>query len=220
MSTTSPATQAAQLLSISTALLGAGSIGTLSLFDVPLLQSQPASRSLPSIRWLFSRGSHIFPQAAAVSSAAFAYLAYDALPLDNRSLLALLRGIDDGGKISCYVAAAALTISIAPFTTFVMLPTNFELIQKNEDSGGARSEASASSGATGGRSAEESVAGKNDVDELRDLSKPQEKSSKETTEKEDREVKRLLERFGALNGVRAVLMGLGGVVGLLGSLST
>lgn len=57
-------TQAVQVSSIATSLIAAGGIASLSLFDVPELASQPADRALPQIRWLFSRGSHIFPQAA------------------------------------------------------------------------------------------------------------------------------------------------------------
>ena len=55
---------AVQALSISIALAGAGGIAALSLFDIPEIRSQPADRALPMIRWLFSRGSHIFPQAS------------------------------------------------------------------------------------------------------------------------------------------------------------
>ncbi|ORY07934.1 hypothetical protein BCR34DRAFT_16188 [Clohesyomyces aquaticus] len=63
MSSSSPTTQALQIIGVSTALMASGGIACLSLFDIPLLSSQPASRSLPQIRWLFSRGSHIFPAA-------------------------------------------------------------------------------------------------------------------------------------------------------------
>jgi hypothetical protein len=52
-----------QTATISAALLGAGGIATLSVFDLPIIRSQPADRALPSLRWLFSRGSHVFPTA-------------------------------------------------------------------------------------------------------------------------------------------------------------
>jgi hypothetical protein len=152
-------------VSVSIALLGAGGIAALSLFDVPELQSQPASRSLPSIRWLFSRGSHIFPQAAVISSAGFAYLAYNALPVGAQSML----------KTSGYLAAAGLALSIAPFTAWIMIPTNFTLIKKNEEKGGFRSsKASKQSGSTqkGGRSALDSVRGHDEGHEFTDLSGP------------------------------------------------
>lgn len=57
-------TQIIQTLSISVSLYAGGGIAALSIFDVPELQSQPADRSLPMTRWLYSRGGHIFPQAA------------------------------------------------------------------------------------------------------------------------------------------------------------
>ncbi|KAH9224998.1 hypothetical protein DL95DRAFT_378650 [Leptodontidium sp. 2 PMI_412] len=68
-----------------------------------------------------------------------------------------------------------------------MIPTNFTLIQKNEDLGGARSEKSARvGGMKGGRTAEQSVEGKNDVNEFTDLSGPQGKAEREGTNEEER----------------------------------
>jgi hypothetical protein len=204
-----------QVLSISTALVASGGIATLSLFDVPLLQSQPASRSLPSIRWLFSRGSHVFPSAALVSSAGFAYLAYEALPATNFTLAALMEGVS-----GLYVVASVFSFSIAPWTSLVMIPTNFDLIQRNEEKGGARSEKSARERKPTGtsRTAEDSVDGKGDVSQFEDLSGPQEKTTEETSERENKEVGELLKKFRRLNAVRAVLMGVGGITGLIGAL--
>ena len=68
----------AKVVAVSFSLIASGGILALSLFDIPELRAQPASRSLPAIRWLFSRGSHIFPQAALISSVSFATLAYHA----------------------------------------------------------------------------------------------------------------------------------------------
>ncbi|KAK5946638.1 hypothetical protein PMZ80_000781 [Knufia obscura] len=209
-------TTAAEILSISTALLAAGGIATLSLFDVPELQSQPASRSLPSIRWLFSRGSHIFPTAAAVSSAGFLYLAYAARPATSLQLTQLLQH----GRVPGYLAAAILTFSIGPVTS-LMVPTNFRLIQMNEERGSARSEKSAKQGATSGgaRSAEESVEGKGQASQFTDLSGPQGKAEKSSTQAEDEEVRELLGKFGRMNAGRAVLMAAGGIVGLATALA-
>ncbi|KAF2129308.1 hypothetical protein P153DRAFT_385523 [Dothidotthia symphoricarpi CBS 119687] len=215
------AIQALQILSISTALLASGGIASLSLFDVPLMRSQPASRSLPMIRWLFSRGSHIFPTAAFISSTGFAYLAYASLPPTTLTLSTLLQHATKG-KPALYLAAAVLTISIAPWSTRVMVPTNFELIKRNEEYGGTRSAASAEYRARKGfglRNTEESVDGKEDVSQWTDFSGPMEKTRRDTGEREDREVGELLERFGWMNGVRAVLMGVGGIVGLAGALA-
>lgn len=204
-------TQAVQLVSISTALVASGGIAALSLFDIPELRAQPASRSLPSIRWLFSRGSHIFPQAALISSAGFAYLAYTASPaIAGKAVLQVLRH----GKVPGYIAAALLTFGIAPFTS-LMIPTNFRLIELNLRKGGARSEKAEKEGDSNVQhSADDSVDGKGQPSQLTDLSIPQEKTSKSTTKQEDQEVKQLLDNFGKLNAGRALLMAAGGLVGL------
>lgn len=55
--------------------------------------------------------------------------------------------------------------------------------------------------------------------EFTDLSGPQGKTDKQTTEEDDRKANELLGKFGAMNGVRAVLMGVGGVVGLMTALA-
>jgi Domain of unknown function (DUF1772) len=207
---------AIQILSISTALIASGGIATLTLFDVPELQCQTASRSLPSIRWLFSRGSHTFPSAAFLSSVGFASLAYAARPATSMSITQTLRH----GRVPGYIAAAILTISIGPFTS-LMIPTNFKLIKMNEERGGARSEKSAAQANTqaGDRSADDSVAGKGEAAEFKDLSVPQTKTKENTTQAEDEEVRELLGKFGRLNAVRAVLMAAGGMVGLTTALA-
>ena len=204
-----------QVLSISAAFMASGGIATLSLFDVPIIQSQPASRSLPSIRWLFSRGSHIFPTAALVSSTGFAYLAYESLSEKYISLSNFLNGTS-----GYYAAAAVFTFGIAPFTMLFMGDPNFILIRKNEEKGGTGSRKSERQTATQlkSRTAKDSIDGKGDVNQFTDLSGPQEKTIEETDEEEDREVGELLAKFGRLNTVRAVLMSIGGVLGLLGAL--
>jgi hypothetical protein len=214
------ATVTVQILSITTALVTSGGIATLSLFDAPLLISQHASRSLPLTRWLFSRGSHIFPTAAFISSSGFAYLAYTALPTSTPLSASTLLQHAFSGTSGLYLAAAALTLSIGPFTQ-LMIPTNFRLIALNEAKGGARSAESAAHRKAKGasvRSAEESTEGKDDVSQWMDQSGPQERTEQDTTAEEDREVRRLLEKFRDLNAVRAVLIGAGGVVGLIGAL--
>ncbi|KAF1944384.1 hypothetical protein EJ02DRAFT_323341, partial [Clathrospora elynae] len=214
------ATQTIQVFSISTALMASGGIACLSLFDIPLLKSQPASRSLPMIRWLFSRGSHIFPTAAVSSASGFAYLAYTSIPtLSTKTLSSLLQQAIKG-KPGLYLAAAALSMSIAPITS-TMIPTNFRLIQKNEELGGSRSVKSAAYREHTGakqRNAEESVEGKDDVSQWTDLSRPQEKTRKESTKEEDEEVRGLMDKFARLNMLRAVGIGAGGIVGLMAAL--
>lgn len=213
-------TLAVQTATIATSLMGAGGIAALSLFDVPMLQSQPASRSLPSIRWLFSRGSHIFPTTAAASGLGFAYLAIAALP-QGRAVSQMLRLGSNGTKINGYLAAALLNFGIGAFTTMVMIPTNFALIEMNEKKGGARSETSAKEAkiGPGERSAEDSVNSSGDVNQFKDLSGPQAQTSERTTADEDEKARELLEKFKALNFVRAVLGDAGGIVGLIAALA-
>ncbi|KAI7422063.1 hypothetical protein KC336_g8517 [Hortaea werneckii] len=205
--------------SISTALIASGGIASLSLFDIPGLQSQPASRSLPMIRWLFSRGSHIFPPASALSSAGFLYLAYISSPaLASRAFGETVRLALSNRKVQGYLIAVALTFSIAPFTANLMIPTNFALIKLNADLGGARSKEAGRQGdaKAGERSALDSVNGRGEgVDQWRDVSGPQVKTSRDASKEDDRKAKELLGKFGRLNMGRAILMGLGGVVGLL-----
>ena len=200
-------------LSACTSLIGSGGILALTFFDIPILASQPASRSLPSTRWLFSRGSHVFPTAAFLSSGGFLSLAYASIPRGISLISALRTNSDARFKILGYVAASLLSISIAPVTSY-MIPTNFRLIELNERKGGARSSRSAELGDEGGRSAEESVDGKGQVSQWSDLSGPQGRTKADSTKAEDEEVRKLLERFGRMNAVRGLLLGLGGIVGL------
>ncbi|KAH6614143.1 hypothetical protein C7974DRAFT_321106 [Boeremia exigua] len=210
-----------QTLTISTALLTSGGIATLSLFDIPMLRSQPASRSLPLLRWLFSRGSHTAPTGILLSSTGFLALAYTSLPASSTSpwtsifssstLSALTQG-----KPALYLTAATLSLFAALFTR-AMLPTNFALIELNEALGGSKSAASATYRERVGaqpRSALESVQGKEDVGEW-EGSGPQAKTRREASEEEEQRVRELLGRFGGLNLVRAGLVGVGGVVGLV-----
>jgi hypothetical protein len=224
MSSTS--TKALQILSISTAFLASGGIATLSLFDVPLLASQPASRSLPLTRWLFSRGSHVFPSASLISSTGFACLAYSALPPTSRTFSGLMSLLSTA-KIGGYVAAAVLTLGIGPVTHF-MLPTNFRLIKLNEELGGARSAKSAvyrqekhkqQMAGEWPRGVDEAVNGTDDVSQWWDWSGPQERTVRESSKKQDEEVRGLLEKFGRLNVIRAGVMGVGGIVGLWAALA-
>lgn len=219
------ATKTTLVLSIATSLVASGGILSLTFFDIPVLASQPASRSLPSVRWIFSRGSHTFPQAAVVSSGGFAWLAYATIPAGIRLTEVLSGSSVARTQILGYIAASLLSLSIGPVTTFLMIPTNFRLIELNERLGGAKSSRSAELGDKGGRSAEESVYGKDqsgqfsDVSQFTDISGPSEKTGRESSAEEDAEVQQLLGKFGKLNALRGFLIGLGGIVGLATALA-
>jgi hypothetical protein len=116
------------------------------------------------------------------------------------------------------MAAAILCLSIAPWTTYVMVPTNFRLIKMNEDLGGARSSNAAKESEAnfkpGQRSAEESVNSVGEGNQYTDLSGPMGKTSLDSSAEEDRKAQELLGKFGRLNTWRAAFIGLGGMVGL------
>ncbi|OSS45185.1 hypothetical protein B5807_09126 [Epicoccum nigrum] len=218
--------KAVQILTLTTALTTAGGIATLSLFSIPLLLSQPGARSLPQLRWLFSRGSHAAPSGILLSSGGFAYLSYASLrgsaaaPAPGSLLGAALRSVGQGDKPGLFLLASVLALSAAVFTR-VMLPTNFELIEMNERLGGARSAREAEFRERIGaapRAAWESVEGKEGVSQWTDLSGPQERTRREAGPEEEERVRELLGRFKRLNYVRAGLIGVGGVVGLVAAL--
>ena len=207
-----------QTASISISLLAAGGIAALTFFDTPLAQAQPASRSLASIRWLFSRGSYVFPTASILSGVGFAYLAINAMPLPlGRSSFSILNLDSNGLKFNGYLAALALNFAICPFTILMIL-NNFETDEKKR---GARSEKSAEEGQhnTGQRSTDDSVSGKGDPNQYTDLSLPQSQAPRELTAEEKEQVREMLGKFGRQNSVRAVLCGVGGIVGLVASLA-
>lgn len=191
----------AQVTGITVSLAAGGAMAGLSILDVPQYQAQPASRSLPSLRWMFSRGSHIFPPAAVISSVSFGFLASIAETTQQQN---------------GYIAAALLSISVYPIARYLMVPTNFRLMKINEEKGGARSKRSAETTkvAPGDRSAEDTRWGKGEAEEFRDDSGPQEQTEA-TSKEEDEEVRRLLGKFASLNSFRAAMLMAGGVVGLI-----
>ncbi|TKX26423.1 hypothetical protein C1H76_1385 [Elsinoe australis] len=121
---------AAQITGTASSLVAAGAILSISALINPVLDTSARSVSaekpsptttLPAIRFLFSRGSHIFPQAATVAGACFGYLAYNnsgrsglVKPLQALVGVSLSKGAG-------YTLAAALSTAIMPLT-FVMLP--------------------------------------------------------------------------------------------------
>ncbi|KAK8856698.1 hypothetical protein PGQ11_012610 [Apiospora arundinis] len=211
-----------QTASITSSLMVAGAIANMSLFDIPMLQAQPASRSLPSIRWLFSRGSHIMPTAAFGAGAGFVSLAFLALP--SAAAGGVLARLLASPKTQGYLAAAVCNFALGPVTSF-MIPTNFALIKKNEELGGSRSAQAAAANARsaaykpGQRSAADSVAGKGEGSQFTDLSGPQEKTPLGSSEAEDEEVRQLLGKFAKMNAVRAAFCMVGGAIGLLTALA-
>lgn len=156
-----------------------------------------------------------------LSSAGFLYLSYTSLPASAQTLTTIFSHAAKG-KPGLYLFASALCFSTAIFTSVAMIPANFALIKKNEDLGGSSSAQSAAYREKLGaapRTAEQSVNGMQDVSQWTDLSDPQPRTERESTEEEDEEVRGLLTKFEKLNYVRAGLMGAGGVVGLVAALA-
>lgn len=89
---------------------------------------------------------------------------------------------------------------------------------RSERSGKEKDIAAAKTG-TGEDAADVSVSGRGLPSQFSDLSRPQGKTDKDTTEEEDEKVKALLRKFGRENMVRAVLLGAGGVIGLISALA-
>jgi hypothetical protein len=108
----------------------AGSILTLSYFSIPIIRSvaldQSTARGLDHLKGLFSSGSHIYPQGAALAGALYALLAYTA-PAGSAVWIG-------------YGVAAAGCLGIAPFTTMIMLPAAnqalLDLYEKRKNKGG------------------------------------------------------------------------------------
>jgi len=116
-------TLAIQTVGITTSLLTAGAISSISLMVVPLLRGVPTQDGLRYLRQLFSTGSHTFPQAVSLASACYGALAYTAPT-------SLLR--------NRYVIAASCGLTIIPWTFLVMKGPNMELmsIKEKQDASG------------------------------------------------------------------------------------
>jgi hypothetical protein len=121
---TTTAFNTAKILGPATSLATAGAILSISFLYTPLLSSSARSQStstpspsstLPAIRFIFSRGSHFFPQAATFAAANFGYLAYHCV--DG---VVQVAGWEVSRRIGL-IAAGVLSAAIGPVTG-IMLP--------------------------------------------------------------------------------------------------
>jgi len=112
-----------QTVGITTSLLASGSILSFSAFDVPQLQNpgQATSSTLQNVRFIFSRGSHVFPYAATIAAGAFGLLAY--MTPEGPDFASIASPQEYQNTKSLYWTAAASALSILPYTVFFMLPT-------------------------------------------------------------------------------------------------
>lgn len=131
----------AQTAAISISLATSGGILAISNLINPLLDnsarsvssSQPdPSSTLPAVRFIFSRGSHIFPQAASIAGAAYFYLWYNtptSVALGGSGSIAVLRdvlGLDVSRRVG-YLVAGLMTVSIGPITGLMLPAANQRL---------------------------------------------------------------------------------------------
>jgi len=121
---TTTALNLAKILGPATSLATAGAILSISFLYTPLLSSSARSQStskpspsstLPAIRFIFSRGSHFFPQAAVFAAANYGYLAYHC-----GEGVVRIAGWEVQRKTGL-VMAGALSMAIGPITG-IMLP--------------------------------------------------------------------------------------------------
>ncbi|KIX94734.1 uncharacterized protein Z520_09424 [Fonsecaea multimorphosa CBS 102226] len=104
--------------------VGKGNIAALSLLATPGLRRSNANDGVPSSiiskqwRYIYDSGKSQNPPIAAITAAAYLYLAWSAHRVAPLGQLPL-----------CYGSAAMLTLGIVPFTLIAMSSTNNKLIQ-------------------------------------------------------------------------------------------
>jgi len=99
-----------QALGITTSLVLAGAIASISHITTPVLSTTPPSTFLPLWTRLYARGAATAPPLAVLSTACFLYLAYSA-----------------SDWTGAYATAAAATLAIVPYTLLFMMGTNRRL---------------------------------------------------------------------------------------------
>ncbi|KAL4865292.1 hypothetical protein BDV12DRAFT_174924 [Aspergillus spectabilis] len=125
-----PGIRAAQVVGLTGAAWLAGNIAGYSLISIPcLLKSHtehqaPLSLIVKQWRDMYEAGKAQNPPIAAVTAAAFAYLAWS---VHNNVAVAALA---PRNAVALYSAAAALTVGIVPWTLAAMKPTNGKLLER------------------------------------------------------------------------------------------
>ncbi|RDW81574.1 DUF1772 domain-containing protein [Aspergillus mulundensis] len=122
----------AQALGLTGAAYLAGNIFAYSYATIPALQASAAKHSAPAPllakQWseLYARGKAQNPPIAAITAAAFAYLAWTA----HSGKSAALDVLAPRNAVALYSAAAALTVGIVPWTFAAMKGTNDKLHER------------------------------------------------------------------------------------------
>ncbi|KAL2270966.1 hypothetical protein VTJ83DRAFT_337 [Remersonia thermophila] len=131
MSPAAPSPSTAVRLAQGTAILlssvAAGTSLSLSFFLVPRLLESPTPLMLKQWIRTYARGKRAVPLASLAAAASYLYLG-----LGNRYLHPHLLTL---GQARAYLAAAALTLGIVPYTKLFMAGTNGRLLKLEESAG-------------------------------------------------------------------------------------
>ncbi|KAM0286492.1 hypothetical protein ACHAQH_000918 [Verticillium albo-atrum] len=115
------------LTAVATGVVGAawtsGTIAGLSIIGCPAALDLPHHLSAGVWKGLYDYGVATMPKFAATTAAVYLYAAYESRRRSTK-----------GNGFLGFVAAAALTVSIVPFTIFFMRETNAQLILAAGDS--------------------------------------------------------------------------------------
>jgi len=202
MTTTSNVIRTVQAIGITSSAVLSGGILSFSVVLIPTLAlpahptkresdssdqpGTPTSHLARQWRHSFNTGKHIAPPIALLSSTAYAYLAYlfrRATPVQEPELR----------TSNLYILAAALALSLVPYTLVVMMPTNQRLLV---------------------RAAQADDEAATPVEKERDMATTGVPAKAE----EDAEVCGLLEKWSRMNVVRGCLPLAATVVGLFATL--
>ncbi|KAL5001742.1 hypothetical protein BDV10DRAFT_182307 [Aspergillus recurvatus] len=125
----------AQAVGLTGAAYLAGNISAYSFATIPALQASQnrhnAPASLIAKQWseLYARGKAQNPPIAAITAAAFAYLAWSV----HSGKSAALEVLAPKNAVYLYSAAAALSVGIMPWTIFAMMKTNEALHERAKE---------------------------------------------------------------------------------------
>ncbi|KAL4986264.1 hypothetical protein BDW68DRAFT_131156 [Aspergillus falconensis] len=125
----------AQAAGLTGAAYLAGNIFAYSFATIPALQSSQSKHNAPASllakQWseLYARGKAQNPPIAAITAAAFAYLAWSV----HSGKSATLEVLAPRNAVYLYSAAAALTVGIVPWTLIAMVKTNNALHERAKE---------------------------------------------------------------------------------------
>ncbi|KAI9721374.1 MAG: hypothetical protein M1835_004007, partial [Candelina submexicana] len=117
----------AQVIGITASAFLSGSTIALSYYAVPSFLLAPTPLLLRQWRAMYDRGKVTGPPLSILGGLSYAYLAYHTHYNNFKNPLLLTGHASDTSVARLYVAAALLSLSVAPFTAIFMLGTNAKL---------------------------------------------------------------------------------------------